>query len=679
MAKKPATGKKPEAKEQALEIAAVKQWAKRIKTALDNAEDQHKKFTRWQNYVSGKAIANYPVKTNLIASTIATLLPHIYARDPEVNIRPAEAVDPAKYQVFKKLARTSEIVVQHEFLDGHLKPQAKRLVRSKITTGLGWLKLGVQTASGPDPIVEHEIEDKRQQLQHIEALLEEAGDDGAATMVSLQTQEAAKAALVDNINALNANLEVTIATGITYDVVKSKDLLVLGDLAELVDYRWAPAVAQRIWYTKEKAKEEFSLSDDQLGKATTFSKRFVEDKDTENREPANEDEKSYVCAWEIWSKEDQTIYTMLDGVEQWVRAPYTPDPVGRRFYPYFLYATNWVDGEYWPESDVEDWISLQEEYCDVRSKFRIHRKRAMPARIGDAAAFDDGDAKVKQLSDPENNEFVLVENPQPNKPISDIVGVLEYPPIDEKLYDTSPIRQDLMLQSGIQDADRGAVFTPKTATEAQIQESGNVNRLSGQTDELEDMLQEVARYTLEIALQIFDEAAVQRIAGPDAVWPKLSRDEIYSLLDVDIKAGSTGRPNKLADQQAWAVLLPIVQQMSLQIAQYRAQALQALATNPMQAQMMEAIADSLEALLRETFRRADERLDPDEFVPQMPKLAQPQPSTQPGADNGQAAGQPTGQPGAPAVLGGNAVTVVPAGPTRGVDPGDQNPGNVGAQ
>ncbi|HVC17699.1 MAG TPA: hypothetical protein VNE18_10400 [Rhodanobacter sp.] len=672
MAKKPATGKKPDAgREQALELAAVKRWMARIKTVLDNNEDQYKKFTKMRNYVSGKALSGYSVKTNLIKSTMATLVPHIYARDPEVNIRPAEAVEPQRYEVFKKLARTAEIVVQHEFLDGHLKPQAKRMVRSQLTTGIGWLKVGVQTALGPDPIVAHDIEDARQQMAHIEALIEDADDDA-----DIGEQEAAKAALVDNIQALEANLEVMLATGVTYDIAKSEDIMVLGDLAELVDYRWAPAIAQRIWYTKEKAEEEFGLTDDEIGKATTFSRRFVEDSDSDGRKTEDDEKKVYVCAWEIWSKEDQTIYTAIDGIEKWVRAPYTPDPVGRRFYPFFLYATNFIDGEFWPGIDVEDWIDLQEEFCDARSKFRTHRKRAMPARVGDAAAFDEGDAAAKKLSDPENNELVLIENPQPGKPIGDTVGILQYPPIDEKLYDTSPIRQDLMLVSGIQDADRGAVFSPKTATEAQIQESGNVNRLSGRTDDLDDMLQEVARYTLEICLQIFEEADVQRIAGPDAVWPKLSRDEIYSLLDVDIKAGSTGKPNKLAEQQAWAVLLPETQQMVLQIAQYRANAIKAMiGGDQITATMMGEIADGLEALLRETFRRADERLDPDEFIPQMPMPEAPA-QPQPGVDNGQAAGQPAGQP--ETVLGGNGVTVVPAGPQRGVEPGDQNTGNLGA-
>lgn len=678
MAKKsPATGKSKQQdddKAHQLEIAAVKRWNERIKCALDDNEDQYKKFTKMRRYVSGKALSGYKVKTNLIKSTVATLVPHIYARDPEVNIRPSEAVDPGRYEAFKTLSRTSEIVVQREFLEGQLKRQAKRCVRSTITTGLGWVKVGVQTTTGPDPIVQNKIEDARQSLQHLEYLIEQAEDD-----TDMTEQEAAKAALVDEINALQQNLEITVATGITYDFEKAENVVVLGDINELVDYRQAPALAHRIWYTPDKAQEAFKLTKEQIGKATTYNERYVEDEDSKNREKDTDGKggpKKFVCAWEIWSKDEQTIYTTLEGLDCYVRPPYTPDPVGQRFYSFFLLAFHYLDGEFWPGIDVEDWVDLQEEYCDTRSKYRLHRKRAMPARIADAAAFkNENDAK--KTTDPETNELLLVENPVPGQPIENVIGISKYPPIDPALYDTAAIRNDLMLVSGIQDADRGAVLQPKTATEAQIQETGNVNRLSDRSDSIEDWLQEIAKYTLEIALQIFSEAEVQRIAGPTAKWPELSREEIYRMLDVDIKAGSTGKPNHLAEQQAWAVLLPQTQQMVLQIAQYRANAVKALmGADQVTSQMLSAIADALESLLRETYRRADERLDPDEFIPQMPKPQAPATQMQPAA--APQPGEGNAEAGNEQVLGGPGVTVVPAGPQRGVEPGQQNPGNVGS-
>lgn len=663
-----------------LEIAAVKDWTKKIETTLDRNEDQYRIFTRMRRYVSGKALKKFKVKTNLIKSTVATLVPHIYARDPEVNIRPSEAVSPDRYAIFKKLARTSEIVVQREFLDGHLKRQGKRTVRSGITNGLGWIKVGTQTATGPDPIVQTKLDDTRQQIKRLEYLMEQASEDQDLTQ-----QEADRAKLVDLVSVLESQPDVTVTTGMTYDFERAENIVVLGDINELIDYREAPAIAHRIWYTADKAQEEFGLTAEQVGKATTFDSRQVKDpkadKDEDDEDStsgkAGDAPKKYVAAWEIWSRDEQTIYTMLQGYDCWVRAPYTPDPVGKRFYSFFLLAFHYLDGEFWPGIDVEDWTDLQDEYCATRSSFATHRRRAIPARIADASAFK-SEADAKKVNEPESNELLLVENPVPGTPIENVVGISKYPPIDAALYDTAPIRNDIMLVSGVQDADRGAVMTAKTATEAEIQESGNTNRLSDRTDSIEDWLQEIAKYTLELALQVFSEEDVKRIAGPDAVWPKMSKDDIYRMLDVEIKAGSTGKPNRLAEQQTWAVLLPQTQQMALQIAQYRAKALQVMTTgDATTAQMLEAIANSLEALLRETYRRADERLDPDEFIPQMPKLptpaAQAQPQPQPGENNADQGAAEAG-----AILGGPGVTVVPAGPQRGVQPGDQNTGNLGA-
>lgn len=664
-----------------LEIAQAKEWVKKIDEALLANENLYQKWEKLRGYASGEALEKYSVRTNLIKSTMATLIPHIYARDPEVSVRPAESASPARYQVVKRFARTARVVVQHEWREAKLKEQIRRQIRSTLTTGVGWIKVGVQTATGPDPEIAREIEDARQQIIHIEALIEQIKDDQAA----LQTQEAARASIRDNIAALEQRLQVTVATGLIYDVVQAENLIVLGDLADLQDYRWASAIVERIWYTPEQAREKFGLSAEKLSQAKTYTERHSGGTGREQNDSPTGEQAVFLCVYEIWSKQDQTVYTVLDGVDGYVRAPFSPDPVARRFYPYFLYATNWIDGRKWPASDVEDWVDLQDEFCEARSRFRTHRRRAMPARVVDSQVISDT-ATQKKLTEPETNELIPVNNPQPDKPIENLVGVLSYPHVDLALYDTAPIRADLMLVSGIQDADRGAVFTAKTATEAEIQEKGNINRLSSRIDVLEDMLSELAKYTLEMCLQIFAAADVTRIAGEGAAWPSLqeSRDELYEMLDVDIQGGSTGKPNLLAQQQAWAVLLPQTQQMVLQIAQYRANALKSqMAGDALGAQMLSSIADSLESLLRETYRRADERLDPDQFIPQMPKLeaaaATDQPQPQAGVTNGQAtAPAPGAADAALQVLGGSGVTVVPAGPTKGVIPGQQNPGNLGS-
>ena len=64
--------------------------------------------------------------------------------------------------------------------------------------------------------------------------------------------------------------------------------------------------------------------------------------------------------------------------------------------------------------------------------------------------------------------------------------------IDPAVYDTSPIQNDWELVSGLQDAARSIVTTPKTATEASISDQALAARVSEFRDQIEDWLTEIA-------------------------------------------------------------------------------------------------------------------------------------------------------------------------------------------
>lgn len=645
--------------EHSLELAAVKEWQERIDECKTFYKDR---FEGWDElrkaivlHFDGEDDKNRKiVNVKLILATLKTLVPHIYARNPDVSVKPAESVTPDRYQVTQSFARTCEIVVDREFLDGHLKQQAKRVVRSVLQYGLGWLKVGFQTTTRQDPLIMRQIEDSRTELERLEYVIAQVKDDDT----NQEQNEARRAELVDILKGLEAKVNVLVAKGFTFDMVSSKDVFVPPSLAEILDYRWSPWIIHRLWYKPDEACQVFSLTKEQVGKATLFESRepSAVAQQVNNSLETKKGAEGWVAAYEIWDKQDGVIRTMLDGYECWVRPPYAPTLTAQRFYSLFMLGFNFVDGEFMPVPDVEGWLELQEEYNRTRSAYAEFRKRSIPFRIFNEGIID-GDT-AKKLINAESNEMVGIKAP-PEVPVSNLVAVAEVPPIDPRLYDTAPIRNDLDTVSGVQDAARGPVFQAKTATEAEIQQSGLVTRLTDPQDAIEDFVGEIARYVIEVGIQAFDLSDAQRIAGPSAVWPKLSKDEAYHLLDIDIRPGTSGRPNLLREQQAWAALLPVVQQMMLQIAE-------------MEAKGLVPIANCLKELLRETFRRADERLDPDKFVPALP-AAQP---TQPATTG--APGNVTGQPGTEQPLGGNGVTVLPTGPGPRLTPGQENPGNLGS-
>ncbi len=685
------------------EEALVGQWADRIKKRKQLMQDVYDEWNKLRDYASGHALQAYLVKTNLVASTLGTLVPHIYARDPQISVRPSLAVDPARYEAVQAFSQTAEAFVDRQFKDGELKNQAKRCVRSALTVGISWIKIGLQTSTSgiENPQIMRQIEDVRQQLDTLAALNEEIkeGEDP-------QTREAQIAQRTDTLRALEQQRDMLVSKGFTFDVVKAEDVLWDGDLEEILDYRFGKWMAQGFWLRNDSISlAQYNLNPDDIQGATAYTSNALKgggkdtqtsgqgDPERERTQPASGERANWFRGWEIWDKQTGTIYTWLEGLNKWIKPPFAPTFEAQRFYPFFLLGFNYVDGKALPVPDVSGWMGLQDEYCRTRSAYALTRARSIPARWC-SPDLTKGDNKLAiQLADPEAQELLAIDTA--GQPIETMIGMLPIPEVDMALYDTSAIRADLDFVSGLQDAAKGGVVQAKTATEANIQQSGTLTRLSAKNDAIEDWVREIGLYVLEIGLQAYNQVEIGRMLGNGTTWPQLSKGEIYGMVELSVQGGSSGKPNKLGEQQAWAVLMPQLQQAVLQIAQFRARAvataLQIQASgnaNPaamVPVQIQNAIADALEAIVRESFRRADERLDPDEFIPkiQMPQMQAPPQTPLTGEANAQptvAPGQTSGQPSNPTAieqfLANLGIPLEPTGPGPALTPEQENPGNI---
>lgn len=608
----PASGEAVLGPQQASDLASLQEkalvckWRDLIEQACEDAKEKRKEWKKWRDYVAGSKRKNWKVDTNLIQSTISALLPHIYARDPDIQIRPKEQAQSQSYRMLRAFSRTAEIVVQSTLERANLKYNIKRQIRGQMTCGLGWVKVSPQIVRSKDPIIERRIADVTDNLERIAYLIRQQHAQG----VSSEELEANQSELQNQIQALQAQVEVDTAEGMVIDYTLADDMVVDPALRNLEDYRFADWMAQRIWYTYEGAQATFSLTDAQMVGAKTYSmgtEQVTGDVVIDQGPPTTQQNygtqhtsgKRWVAVWEIWDKRSSTVLTWVEGMETWARPPMPPVPSSERFYPFFMYAQHWVDGQRWPMSDVEMWHKLQDEFASRNSKRSKHVERSMPARIANKSTFDPKDAA--KIQDAALQELVLVDIP-PSVPVQNAIGTLLYAPIDEALYETQDILQQLEQVSGLQDANRGAVTKTKTATEAQIMQAGLATRITERQDVIEDMIAEIALYVLEIGLSGFSPQYVATLAGQGAMWPQLSKADIFGGLDVSIRAGSTGKPNLAQEQQAWATLLPIIKETATQVVQMRATGQQGL-------------ADTMLALLKETVRRSDDRLDVDQFIP----------------------------------------------------------------
>jgi hypothetical protein len=167
--------------------------------------------------------------------------------------------------------------------------------------------------------------------------------------------------------------------------------------------------------------------------------------------------------------------------------------------------------------------------------------------------------------------------------------------IDPAVYDTSPIRNDWEMVSGLQDAARSVVVQPKTATEAAISDQSLAARVAEFRDQVEDWLTEIAQYASELCLLAMTPQQVETIMGspaqpdPQAAiaaamngqpveppaktyeWPAQRTPEtVFNLVQIKIRAGSTAAPNKLQAQDNWNKALQLLMPMVDKIRQIEA-------------------------------------------------------------------------------------------------------------
>lgn len=548
------------------------------------------------------------LRANLIQGTITTLMPTIYARNPEIEVRPMR--EGAAGDLF---AKTLEACTNRELGDGGLKTAAKAAVRGALTTSIGAVKITWQEDRRSDPVILHKLEDQQDNLDHVRALILQLDDPGR-----IEEQRRIEQELEQTMAALREKAEVVVSSGLVVDRVLIDNLLLDPTIQSFEDYPAAGWIAQMIPMKRSDAEGMYGLK---LSKATRYkaegsaaemsagaNSRPVVDVAGAGRNSGGAAEDDQVLVYEIWDKATERVYTLAQGCDFWLRPPYSPEGVGHRWYPFFLLPFQVVDGNVVGPSLVDLVEQLQVEHNKARDAFNRYRELAKPGWLASS------EVKPEVGKPFVNSEFgdVTFLNIESDVMRNAIVPKT-YPQLSPEVYDTSALRQDWEMVSGLQDAARTSVVKAKTATEAQIMQNSQAGRVAEFQDQLEDWLSEIANYAAEILLFRMPEADVQRIMGgaqgEGYDWPQLNKEEIFSNFRVAIRAGSSGKPNKLEEQETWGKLLPTILQIIQAIVQYGMQGVD---------------VEPLKYLLKQTVSRFDDSIDVNSLIPDLEAMKQQQ-------------------------------------------------------
>ncbi|WP_255532667.1 hypothetical protein [Polynucleobacter sp. MWH-Jannik1A5] len=600
--------------------ALQQKWNARIKHARAHWATFHKRVKHNRNTVAGfnwnadpAGKEFYGLRANLIHGTISAVLPNVYARNPEISITPAHAG--ADIKLF---CSTLEKVTNRALEHAQLKNRAKSTVRAALTCSFGILKVMYQRDPSKDSYIQGRINDAQENLLAIEGLARDLQESDQR-----HHHDAKRAELGELIESLQEQSEVQSAEGLVIDRVLTENLLIDPSICEFWDYTDADWMCQVIPMKRSQAEALYkkNLANAKIYQPGQGEPSYKRAKRLASMQldagPVTDDQQ--IAVLEIWDRTTQRVYTMVEGATEWLREPYSPPRAGERWYPFFLLPYQVVDGQFIGPSLVDLTERLQDEHNEARDRFNQHRDLCIPGWVASA---DINEKTIKKHSDSRFGEITIVDTE--GKPLNQVIIPRGHPKIDPIVYDTSAVRYDWEQVTGLQDAARSTVVRPKTATEANILQRALSGRVFEFKDQIEDWLQEIAQYSAQVLLQELTKEQVERYVGAPITkttmvdgqaittkektydWPELTKERIFDMVDLRIRAGTTGSPDGIEEKEGWLKVLPMITSLSIQMQNLQARGMD---------------YEHIRSLLHETLLRYDDRIDSNLFIPKIEKQA----------------------------------------------------------
>ena len=460
-------------------------------------------------------------------------------------------------KMLKRVCKTLEILWDYNVQEQTFpfKQMMKLTVRRTIVAGVGYVKLGFQRQMQLTPEIETRIADMTERLATIERLANDIADG------EIQRDSAEAEQLRLSIQAMMNEAKVITREGLLFDYPDSMSIIPDQKCKSLRGFLGADWVSQEYMMSPEEILEVYGVDVGRSFRAYDMDGLTSTDPlaDRGDRD-ATGDGRRRACVWETYSRKDGLVYVTCDGYQDFLREPAAPETYVDQFWPWFPMLLNegYHDKEIFPKSDIDLIRDMQLELNRARQGLREHRKANRPKMAVAAGLLEQAD-KDKLTSHPAN-ALIELNALQPNQKIEDVLQAVKMPPIDPALYDTNATFEDLLRVLGTDQASMGQT-TDSTATEAAVAQSAQHTDLSSSLDDQDELLSALARAGGKLLMLNTSAEMVQKIVGPGAVWPELTKEDVVENIYLEIQAGSTGRPNKQQEVMNAQMLFPMLQRI----------------------------------------------------------------------------------------------------------------------
>lgn len=453
-----------------------------------------------------------------------------------------------RHEMLLKIAKTLEVLFDYYSNEQkpRLKPLMKSMVRRAKTCSVGYLMLGFQREYGElTPDESAELADARNKLAELQRRM----DDFVDGEVDPSTHEEQEFELQTLISDLENKQNRILREGPKFMFPRATEIIVDPRCTQLMGFIGAGWIVREFHKTPEEVQKIYGVD---LKKSFTPYRENGKGEMADYHRSADSEDKGddgkagMVCVWEAYNKDLEQTFTLCDGYPGYLVRPKEPDYYMEGFWPVFAVTFNDVEQEdgIYPFSDPHQLKHVQSEYNRSREYRRLHREANKPkyAAVKGRLTKEDKD----QLSNAPAHAVIEFESLGQGEKIGDLVQRFESVPIDPALYETNSEMEDILRTVGGQEANIGGV-SGASATETSIAEGGRMTSLQSNVDDLDEFLTDVFSALGQLLIMELSVETVKEIAGAGAVWPEMDRESVIKQLNLKVRAGSSGRPNKAAE------------------------------------------------------------------------------------------------------------------------------------
>lgn len=515
------------------DLEVIKTWKSLIGRAEGEQKKQHDEWNKaiallnCQYFDKHMARTDERVEVNFVNWYISNLVPLIYFRDPYIFIK-------SKTEDWSRFAETLEKVVNTIWKDQKLKQQFKRVILSALIQPPGWMITGY-TAKIDEDIAKTEDNKEKGIIDSIKDVIKGVigkKDDKLPEQQGILNQNIREESIfADWIPSWN----VLMPAG--YHLVSKMPWICHYEDIAVTDF-----LANPLYKNKDKIRGVYK--DESVSDGNAIRKvRFDDPLPYSNIK----DEVTTIRLYHVWDRRNQQRFTLSMGCDDYHFKgdwPYDYEgfPLDPLVFEETLPTNQSNDSGPYPYNVVRPILPQVLENSNARTQMSAWRRRASAIILaqGDMVTEED----MNQIQNSQALQLVMVSN---------IAGfqMSQSPAMPPQVFQVNQvIQEDLQMATSMGQM----MFQPqegqRTATQAQIAQSGLQLKVSAKQDAVEDFTVVIAKKIVQTAWQFFDRQQVQELIGEvvsDQMWPDLPKDRkerrrMINHMNIFIDAGSAAPP-----------------------------------------------------------------------------------------------------------------------------------------